>query len=109
MSKSIAPCKLNFAVAPGRYIDEYIEYYDLSFQEFADRCDCTVKSVKEIVIDKIPLTLELAKKFEKELDMPADLLMRIEEDYRSRIKPVVKVKTREKKPPVVQQSYAVAQ
>ena len=51
----------------------------------------------------------MAKKFEKVIDIPGETLMRIEEDYRSRIKPVVKGKTREKKPPVVQQSFAVAQ
>ena len=79
----------------------------MTFQKFAEICNCSVESVKEIV-EKKPLTMKLAKKIEKELDIPADLLMSIEEDYRSRIKPVVKLKTREKKTPVVKQSYAVA-
>ena len=109
MTKNNSTFELNYAVAPGEYIEEHMEYYGYSLQKFADICNCSVKSVKEIVIDKKPLTLELAKKIEKELDFPVDLLMSIEEDYRSRIKPVVKLKTREKKTPVVKQSYAVAQ
>ena len=110
MTNTMAPCKLNFAVAPGRYIKEYMEYYDLSFQEFADRCNCEVLLVQELVVNKAPLTLDLAKKIEKELDMPADLLMRIEVDYRSRVKPTAKVKEREKKASsVVKQPFTVAQ
>ena len=101
--------KSNFIVAPGAYVEEHMEYYGYSYQKFADMCGCSAELVKAVVIDKAPLTLELAKKFEKVIDIPGETLMRIEEDYRSRIKPVVKGKTREKKPPVVQQSFAVAQ
>ena len=109
MTKSNTTFELNYAVAPGEYVEEYMEYYGFSFQDFADRCDCSAESVKSVVLDKAPLTMTLAKKLGREIDIPADTLMSIEEDYRSRIKPVVKLKTREKKTPVVKQSYAVAQ
>ena len=109
MAKSETPYQCNFAVAPGRYIKEHMEYYGYSYQKFADICNCPVESVKEIVINAKPLTIRLAKKFEKELDIPADLLMSIEEDYRSRIKPATKVKKRVNEPLVAQQTFAVAQ
>ena len=108
MSKS-KPFKSNFIVAPGAYVEEHMEYYGYSYQKFADMCGCSAESVKEIVIDKASLTLELAKKFENVINIPGETLMRIEEDYLSRIKSVVKGKTQEKKPPVVQQSFAAAQ
>ena len=85
MSKSNSTFELNYAVAPGEYVKEYMEYYDYSFQKFADLCGCSVKSVKDIVIDRIPLSMKLAKKFEKVIDIPSETLMRIEEDYRSRV------------------------
>ena len=109
MAKSETPFQCNFAVAPGRYIKEHMEYYGYSFQKFAEICNCSVEEVKEIVIDKKPLTMNLAKKFEKELDFPVDLLMSIEEDYRSRIKPAAKVKKSVKEPLVAQQPFAVAE
>ena len=88
MSKS-KPFELKVAVAPGEYVEEHMEYYGYSFQKFAEVCGCSASAVKEIVIDKKPLNSQLAKKFEKELDIPADLLMSIEEDYRPRLKPVI--------------------
>ena len=110
MKNSNTTFKSNFAVAPGRYVKEHMEYYGYSYEKFADLCGCSVESVKEIVIDKVPLTLKLAKKFERELDIPAYALMRIEGDYRSRVRPVVKVKEREKKASsVVKQPFSVAQ
>ena len=109
MSISSSTFELNYAVAPGEYVKEHMEYYGYSFQKFAEICNCSVEEVKEIVIDKKPLTMNLAKKFEKELDFPVDLLMSIEEHYRSRIKPTAKVKKRVKEPLVVQQPFAVAQ
>ena len=109
MTKSKSPYQFNFAVAPGRYIKEYMEYYGYSYEKFAELCNCSVKSVKEIVIEQKPLTIKMAKKIERELDFPADMLMRIEKKYRIFQNPVIKVKTREEKTPMVQQSYAVAQ
>ena len=82
MSKS-KPFELKFAVAPGRYVEEHMEYYGYSYEKFADICNCSVEAVKEIVIDKKPLKTVLAKKFEKELDIPAYVLMRLEKRFRS--------------------------
>ena len=109
MSNSESPYQCNFAVAPGRYVKEYMEYYDLSFQEFADRCNCAVENVQEIVIENKPLTQMLAQKIGKVIHIPAHVLMRIEKDYRSRIKPIVKVKEREKKTTPVDQILVPAQ
>ena len=108
MSKLNTTSESNFAVAPGRYVKEHMEYYDYSYEKFADICNCSVEAVKKIVIDKVPLTFELAKKFERELDIPAYALMRIEGDYRSRVRPVVKAKEREKKTTSVDKSFTVA-
>ena len=109
MSKLNSTFELNYAVAPGEYVEEHMEYYGYSFQQFADLCGCSAKSVEEVVIDKKPLTLNLARKFEKIIGIPGETLMRIEKDYRSRIKTTAKVKKRVKEPLVVQQSFAVAQ
>ena len=79
MSKS-KPFELKIAVAPGRYVEEHMEYYGYTFQKFAEICNCSVESVKEIVTEKKPLTMKLAKKIEKELDIPAHVLMRIEKN-----------------------------
>ncbi len=110
MKNSNTTFKSNYAVAPGEYIEEHMKYYGYSYEKFADLCGCSIESVKEIVIDKVPLTLKLAKKFEKVIDIPGETLMRIEVDYRSRVKPAAKVKEREKKASsVVKQPITVAQ
>ena len=82
MTKSKSPYQFNFGVAPARYVEEHMENYGYSYEKFADICNCSVDSVKEIVIGKKPLKTALAKKFEKELDIPALVLMRIEKKYR---------------------------
>ena len=41
-------------------------------------CRIPAVIVEEILIDKKPLTVKLAMKFEKELDIPAHVFMRIE-------------------------------
>ena len=102
--------KFNFGVAPGRFIKEHMEYYGYSYEKFADICNCSVDAVKEIVIDKKPLKTVLAKKFEKELDIPAHVLMRIEKKYRLFNQTAGKEKVREKKASsVVKQPFTVAQ
>ena len=106
---NIKPFKSKFVIAPGEYVEEHMEYYGYTFQKFAEICGCSASAVKEIVIDKKPLTLELAKKFERELGISAGTLIRIEKKYRSRLKPVKKVKKREQEAPQVTQSFAVAQ
>ena len=78
MTKPKSPYQFNFGVASGRFIIEHMEHYGYSYEKFADICNCSVDAVKEIVIDKKPLKTVLAKKFEKELDIPAHVLMRIE-------------------------------
>ena len=111
MVKSKESYQFNFAIAPGEYVEEHMEYYGYSYQKFADICNCSVETVRNIVKDKAPLTMRLAKKFERELDIPADLLMRIEKKYRifQQPAPAVKVKKQKKESLVVQQPLAVAQ
>ena len=109
MTKSEIPYRLKFTVAPGSFISEHMEYYGYTFEKFADLCGCSANSVKEIVIDKKPLTMKLAKKLERELDIPAYALMRAEKRYRSLNHPKAKVKVREKKTPLVQHPFSVAQ
>ena len=75
MKKSKASYQFNFGVAPKAYVEEHMEYYGYSYEKFADLCGCSVRSVKEIVIDNKPLTPKLAKKFEKEPDIPVHVLM----------------------------------
>ncbi len=109
MTELKSPNKFNFGVAPGRYIKEHMEYYGYSYEKFADICNSSVEAVKETVIDKKPLTMELAKKFEKELDIPAHVLMRIEKKYRLFNQSAGKEKKREKKTSLVDQTFTVAQ
>ena len=109
MTKS-APFKLKYAFAPGEFVEDHMEYHGYSYEKFADLCGCSVGSVKKVVVDKKPLTMELAKKFEKELDIPAHVLMRIEKKYRLFNQSAGKEKVREKKASsVVKQPFTVAQ
>ncbi len=110
MAKSKESYQFKFAIAPGEYVKEHVEYYGYSYQQFADICNCSVESVKEIVNDKAPLTMRLAKKFERELDIPADLLMRIEEKYRIFNQSTERAEKREKNATsVVKQPFTVVQ
>ena len=77
-----ATLKRNWSVPPGNIIGEYIECYNLTKLEFARMCGCSLLSVIDIVTDKKPLKRKLAEKFAKVVDIPADALMLIEEDYR---------------------------
>ena len=106
---NLKPFKSNFVIAPGEYIEEHMEYYDYSYEKFAEICGCSVDSVKELVIEKKPLNLKLAKKLENELRISAETLMRIEKKYRLRSKPVVNTKKREKNTSLVDQTFTVAQ
>ena len=76
------PLKRNWAVPPGDIIGEYIEYYKLTNLEFAKMCGCSPLSIIDIVHDHKPLKRKLAEKFARVVDIPADALMRIEENYR---------------------------
>ena len=46
MTKSKTTFELNYAVAPGEYVKEHMEYYGFSYQKFAELCNCSAESVK---------------------------------------------------------------
>ena len=64
MAKSKESYQLNLLLHQVSMLRNMWNITGISYQQFADICNCSVESVKEIVNDKAPLTMRLAKKFE---------------------------------------------
>lgn len=73
----------NYAVAPGEYLEEWIEEQGLSQQHVADRLGCSRKQVNEIINGRAPITSETAMRLERVVGIPADSWLRYEAAFRA--------------------------
>lgn len=72
----------NYAVAPGEYLEEWLEESALTQQQLADRLGCSRKQVNEIVNGRAPVTIDTALRLERVTCIPADSWLRYEVAYR---------------------------
>ena len=72
----------DYAVSPGRVLQERLDVMGLSQAEFARRCGRTPKLISEIVAGKAPVEIETAIQFERVTGLHASIWLGIESDYR---------------------------
>ncbi|KQY51557.1 HigA family addiction module antitoxin [Nocardioides sp. Root140] len=68
----------NYAVAPGAYLEEWIDENGLSQQRVADMLGCSRKQVNEIINARAPITADTAMRLERVVGIPADAWLRYE-------------------------------
>jgi HTH-type transcriptional regulator/antitoxin HigA len=73
----------NYAVAPGEYLEEWIEDQGLSQQRVADLLGCSRKQVNEIINGRAPITSDTAMRLERVVGIPAGSWLRYEAAYRA--------------------------
>ncbi|MEU4709875.1 HigA family addiction module antitoxin [Nocardia salmonicida] len=73
----------NYAVAPGEYLEEWIDDQGLSQQRVADLLGCSRKQINEIVNGRAPITYETAIRLERVVGIPAASWLRYEAAYRA--------------------------
>ncbi|SLB51714.1 HigA family addiction module antidote protein [Mycobacteroides abscessus subsp. bolletii] len=73
----------NYAVAPGEYLEEWIDEQGLSQQRVADLLGCSRKQVNEIVNGHAPITNDTAIRLQRVVGIPADSWLRYEAAYRA--------------------------
>lgn len=73
----------NYAVAPGEYLEEWIEGHDLTQQQAADLLGSSRKQVNEIVNGRAPVTSETALRLERVVGIPAGTWLSYEARYRA--------------------------
>lgn len=73
----------NYAVAPGAYLEEWIDEHGLSQQQVADMLGSSRKQVNEIVNGRAPITSETAMRLERVVGIPARTWLRYEATYRA--------------------------
>lgn len=67
---------------PGKLLEEYLQGLKMSAREFGRRCGRSSKLIVEILSGKAPIEPETALQFERVLDMPADIWLQYEANYR---------------------------
>ena len=72
----------DYAVAPGRILEERLGARNLSHAEFARRCGRSAKLISEIIAGKAPVEPETALQFEKVLGVDASIWIGVEAKYR---------------------------
>ena len=73
----------NYAVAPGEYLEEWIEDQCLSQQRVAELLGSSRKQVNEIVNGRAPITSDTAMRLERVVGIPAKSWLRYEAAYRA--------------------------
>lgn len=73
----------NYAVAPGEYLEEWIDEQGLSQQRVAELLGSSRKQVNEIVNGRAPITSDTAMRLERVVGIPADAWLRYEAAYRA--------------------------
>lgn len=75
--------RTNYAVAPGAYLEEWIDENDLSQQRVADMLGCSRKQVNEIINARAPITADTAMRLERVVGIPADAWLRYEAMFKA--------------------------
>ena len=75
----------DYAVSPGRILEDEMELRDLSQAELAKLCGCPPKLISEIISGKAPVDAPTAIQFDRVLGDRADVWLRIEAAYRLRL------------------------
>lgn len=73
----------NYAVAPGEYLEEWIDDNGMSQQKVAVLLGCSRKQVNEIVNGRAPITNETALRLERVAGIPAETWLKYEALYRA--------------------------
>lgn len=73
----------NYAVAPGEYLEEWIDDQGFSQQQTAELLGVSRKHVNEIVNGRASVTPETARRLERVSRIPADAWLRYEAAYRA--------------------------
>ncbi len=73
----------NYAVAPGAYLEEWIDEEGLSQQQVADLLGSSRKLVNEIVNGHAPITSETARRLERVVGIPAESWLQYEAAFRA--------------------------
>ena len=75
--------KTDYAVAPGEYLEEWIEDQGFSQQRVAELVGSSRKQVNEIVNGRAPITSDMAMRLERVVGIPARVWLRYEAMYRA--------------------------
>jgi HTH-type transcriptional regulator/antitoxin HigA len=73
----------NYAVAPGAYLEEWIDEHGLSQQQVAEMLGSSRKQVNEIVNGRAPITSDTAMRLERVVGIPARTWLAYEATYRA--------------------------
>lgn len=73
----------NYAVAPGEYLEEWIDGHGLSQQRLAELLGSSRKQVNEIVNGRAPITTDTAMRLERVVGIPATTWLKYEALYRA--------------------------
>lgn len=73
----------NYAVAPGEYLEEWIDEQGFSQQHVAELLGCSRKLVNELVNGHASVSAETAFRLERVVGIPADSWLRYEAAYRA--------------------------
>lgn len=71
----------DYATAPGEVIEEYMEFYNMSREDFAGHLGLDLEAVEELLVGKRPVTPEMAVVMERIFHRPAELWTNMETGY----------------------------
>jgi HTH-type transcriptional regulator/antitoxin HigA len=74
----------DYAVAPGRLVQEYVDLWSMTQKDFATRLELSVESLNRILNGTQPITRRTAEKLELVTKIAADTWMAMEEQYQQR-------------------------
>lgn len=81
--RKIPAGETDYAVPPGRTLQETLEHIDMTQKEFANRMGMAPKTINEIIKGKAPITAETAIKLETVLGISAAFWTAMEANYRT--------------------------
>lgn len=73
----------NYAVAPGAYLQEWIEEHDTTPHNTAELLGCHPRQVNDIIQGHTPITPNIAFQLERVTSIPTDSWLRYETAYRA--------------------------
>ena len=79
------PHRPEYATPPGYVLQDYLEAWDFTPAEFAERHSLATELIEGIIAGTSPIDVKLATIFGREFSLEADFWLDIEAEYRQRL------------------------
>lgn len=85
------PFEPDYAVPPGKTLEEYMEYHGLSRAHIAEQVGVSPRTISKFIKGEVRLSGTMARSLERAIGIPVGMWLNLESNYREQLAKLEKV------------------